>query len=146
MIRPTLLAVLILVACDDSRAGEIFHKHRGTPPPGRPRVIPHTFERAGSPNVISTHAAPSRTPAYTGYYVGGGSAYGGDARRREEGTWGWDYAGIHLPRNVALGWNHGRRYQGGTGSYTTDRITSADSLGFVINGIRGRRRPDSSER
>jgi hypothetical protein len=80
----------------------------------------HTLHRAGHPLCISPHAAPSVTGNYSGYYVGGGSAHGGDARCPEEGTWGWDYVGGHLPRHVVLGWVHGRRDQGGTGAYKVD--------------------------
>jgi hypothetical protein len=67
-------------------------------------------------------AVPSDTGHYVGYYVGGGCA---KPRRAEppypdEGTWGWDYRGWLVPRNVILGWWHGRRAQGGTGAYKTD--------------------------
>ena len=150
MFRPTVLvagalALLALTICDESRAGHFSLRRRGTPPPGKPRAIEHTHARAGDPLFISPHAAPTMTPAYAGYSIGGGSAMGGDHRRREEGTWGRDYVGLRLPRNVALGWSHGRREQGGTGSYTTDRIESADTLGSAINGLRGRRRGESPE-
>jgi hypothetical protein len=76
-----------------------------------------TLERAGNPQVVAPYAKPSVTPAYVGYYVGGGSVCDGDPRYRWEGTWGWDYCGWHLHSVVALGWWHGRRYQGGTGAY-----------------------------
>ncbi|HEV3165654.1 MAG TPA: hypothetical protein VGZ22_16625 [Isosphaeraceae bacterium] len=79
-----------------------------------------TLRRAGNPQCLSHHAAPSTTPNYSGYYVGGGSAHGGGPRCVEEGTWGWDYVGGHLPRHVYLRWTHGRRDQGGTGSYKVD--------------------------
>jgi hypothetical protein len=71
---------------------------------------------------VSPLAKPGRTPAYVGYYVGGGSPchHNGDARLPGEGTWGWDYSGSCLHRRVWLDWFHGRRYQGGTGSYRTD--------------------------
>ncbi len=129
-------------------AGHLFHKHhQGTPPPGPPRTFEHTQARAGYPLAISGHAAPTRTPAYLGYYVGGGGGgfHAGDVRRVNEGTFGWDYQGFHLPRNVDLGWNHGRREQAGTGSYAPDRIESTDSIGFVINGLRRRTREGTSE-
>jgi hypothetical protein len=87
----------------------------GAPPPS----CPH--ERAAYPVCVAWYAQPSNTPRYSGGYVGGGSACRGDPRCPEEGTWGWDYTGWRclLPR-VWLGWWHGRRYQGGTGAYTTD--------------------------
>jgi hypothetical protein len=67
-------------------------------------------------------ALPSSTGHYLGYYLGGGAGHSAKAepRRVEEGTWGWDYQGWLLPRRVVLGWWHGRRYQGGTGAYSTE--------------------------
>ncbi len=78
------------------------------------------FARAGNPQCLAAHARPSNGPGDVGYYVGGGSAFHGQPRGINEGTWGWDYSGIHLERIVALGWWHGQRYQGGTGQYKTD--------------------------
>lgn len=76
--------------------------------------------RAGCPQTIGRLAIPSNTRNYLGYYVGGGSAGPhAEARATSEGTWGWDYGGILFPKRVALGWSHGRRYQGGTGAYRT---------------------------
>ena len=150
MPRPTAFAawsltLLLLTTCGESRAGHLFQRRRGTPPPGEPRVFEHTHARAGDPWLISTQAAPTLTPAYAGYYVGGGSAVGGDPRRREEGTWGVDYVGLHLPRNVALGWSHGRREQDGTGAYTTDRVESKDPFASAVNGLLHRKPRDSPE-
>jgi hypothetical protein len=99
--------------------------------------------RAGDPLCVSPHAAPTKTPAYEGYYVGGGRAFLGEPRRGEEGTWGWDYVGHRLPRRVALGWSHGRPERGGDATYAVDRIRSADSIGFILNGLRGRRRAEA---
>ena len=53
----------------------------------------HDQARAGFPNIISRWAKPSQTPAYTGYYVGGGRLFGGSGTGPCEGTWGWDYCG-----------------------------------------------------
>jgi hypothetical protein len=135
---PRLAAAALVVlafapsAGPQARAGELFHKlfhhhrhdepprGRPTPEPGCPRYFEHTHERAGMPLCVSGHAIPTNTPEYVGYYVGGGSCHGGDARCFEEGTFGWDYRGWHLPRRIFLGWNHGRRYQNGTGAYATD--------------------------
>ena len=78
------------------------------------------MERAGQPHWISAHAQATNTPEYVGYYVGGGTSHGGDPRAWEEGTWGWDYEGAHFLRHVPLRWSHGRRAQGGTGSYRAD--------------------------
>lgn len=73
----------------------------------------------GHPEEISCLAAPTDTGHYCGYWVGGGAPCLGDARCPWEGTWGWDYCGLIVPKRVALGWFHGRRYQGGLGSYST---------------------------
>jgi hypothetical protein len=71
---------------------------------------------------IAPWARPGRTPAYVGYYVGGGAPCHctGEPRLPWEGTWGWDYCGYCFHRRVWLDWFHGRRYQGGIGSYQTD--------------------------
>jgi hypothetical protein len=119
--RAFAIALIALSAmCLDAKAGLILHRRRGTPPPGRPRAIEHSDHRAGHPLQTSPHAKPTQTPAYLGYYVGGGAPCAGCPRRIEDGTWGRDYIGLHLPRLVDLGWSHGRRYQGGTGSYGVD--------------------------
>jgi hypothetical protein len=122
----------------DSEAGLFFHRERATPPTGHPRAIEHTHDRAGQPLTISPHAAPAKTPAYVGYYVGGGSprSHGGGPRRVEEGTWGRDYEGIWLPRHVRLGWSHGGRYQGGTGAYEADRPVVHDVIALTIARLR----------
>lgn len=93
----------------------------GTPPPGKPRSIPHTDSRAGFPRCISKHAMTARDEAIVGYAVGGGQVHGGLAPNSEQGTWGWDDTGRvrHRPR-VALGWHRSRRAQGGAGAYKTD--------------------------
>lgn len=82
----------------------------------------HTLERAGYPNLLGPQARPTVSPKYCGDYVGGGAAYlGREPRRRNEGTWGWDYVGgAWVPGRLFLDWSHGRRYQGGVGSYRTD--------------------------
>lgn len=71
---------------------------------------------------IRKRAVPSDTGHYIGYWVGGGalSRKRGDGPSLEEGTWGWDYRGWLIPRRINLLWWHGRRYQGGIGSYRTD--------------------------
>lgn len=72
------------------------------------------------PLCVAPWAQPGRTPAYVGYYVGGGLPKRGEPNCPDEGTWGWDYQGRCLRRRVWLWWSHGRRYQGGTGAYQTD--------------------------
>jgi hypothetical protein len=114
------VALVLCLASARSEAGLFHRKDQGTPPPGKPRCIPNTFARAGYSGCPSSCAEFSNTPDYRGYNVGGGSACHGDLRTVEEGTWGWDYVGHCLPRKVSLGWSHGRRFQGGTGSYWPD--------------------------
>lgn len=77
--------------------------------------------RAGRPQSTRPHARTSRGPAQVGYYVGGGAAVGGESRdASRDGTWGVDYQPKLLPRAVVLGWNNGRKQQGGQGAYRTD--------------------------
>ncbi len=129
IIRFFLLALSCLAATSSAlgqtfcaNCGDCMHVRRqGTPPPGKPRVIPHTDARAGFPRCLSAHAAPPRPAAIRGYYVGGGLAQGGGSRCAYEGTWGWDDTGrLHHQPRVTLGWGHGRRHQGGVGAYETD--------------------------
>ena len=82
------------------------------------RVADHV--RAGLPQSVHKHAIPSNTRHYSGYYVGGSAPYFGEGRTSEEGTFGWDYLGLVIPKRVALNWTHGRRYQAGGGTYKTD--------------------------
>jgi len=79
-----------------------------------------SYQIGGHNDCIARYAHPSNTPAYGGYYVGGGATFHGEERFADEGTWGWDYFGRHLNRHIDLGWWHGAHYQGGTGSYKTD--------------------------
>ncbi|MCE9604667.1 MAG: hypothetical protein K8U03_07155 [Planctomycetia bacterium] len=78
-------------------------------------------QRAGYPQQVKPIATHSNTRHYGGYYVGGGSTFfAGHERRIDQGTWGWDYCGILKNNWIKLGWNHGNRPQGGTGSYKTN--------------------------
>jgi hypothetical protein len=86
--------------------------------------------RTGNAQSVAPYAKPSDTGRYVGYYVGGGAAWRGDPRALNEGTWGWDYQGFGLPRQIALQWTHGRRYQGGTGAYKTDGCPVPNVLAF----------------
>lgn len=87
-----------------------------------PSSSPGEHQRAGNPLETSRWAVPSDNGGHVGYYVGGGCPHPRKAEgpTAEEGTWGWDYQGWFPLRRVALGWWHGRRYQGGTGAYQTD--------------------------
>jgi hypothetical protein len=122
----------------------LFHRlhNEGTPPPGKARQIPHTDERSGWPRALANHVDPSTSPGGIGYYVGGGVPFGqGEARRREEGTWGWDETGCHLFRHRSiLGWYHGRKYQGGTGAYATDGPPIPDYIYGITSSVNSLRR------
>lgn len=89
----------------------------------KPQQIPHTMHRAGHPDQLSSKAAYAKPFSVIGYPVGGGAAFGkGQGPMLDEGTWGWDSTGTSLlPRSVWLGFSHGLKYQGGTGSYATDK-------------------------
>ncbi|MGA7500375.1 MAG: hypothetical protein WBX00_26890 [Isosphaeraceae bacterium] len=147
--RLALLAVLttgvIAHAQDDAaRCACLIHRlhNEGTPPPGKPRDIPHTDERAGWPRALAEHLQPSTTPGGIGYYVGGGVPLGhGQPRRCDEGTWGWDETGCHLlrHRNI-LGWSHGRRFQGGTGAYAPDGPPIPDYIYGITSSVNSLRR------
>jgi hypothetical protein len=97
-------------------AGLVTGLARGQAPPQDPN---HNMACKGFPQEVSCLAKPSETNAYVGYRVGGGRPCRGDYPHSWEGTWGWDYQGCKLPRQVILGWWHGR-CQGGTGAYRTD--------------------------
>jgi hypothetical protein len=73
---------------------------------------------------IAHWAIPANNDHYVGYYVGGGCSCPrlAEGRARDEGTWGWDYRGWLIPRDIIHGWWHGRRYQGGSGAYRTDGV------------------------
>lgn len=122
-----LVASIVLTGfAGSATAGEFFRcLHHGerphpTPEPGPPRHFCQNDARAGYPRNLAGHLEPTNAGDSCGHYVGGGGGHGAGPRCREEGTFGWDYTGNHLrPRNF-LGWNHGRHYQGGTGSYRTD--------------------------
>ena len=125
-----------------------FHrKKEGTPPPGKPRLIPHTDERAVFPRSLSGHLESSRTAGGIGYYVGGGVPLGhGDGRRSSDGTWGWDETGSrHFRRRTILGWSQGRKYQGGTGAYRTDGPVMPDLIYATTSTINSLGRRSDSE-
>jgi hypothetical protein len=118
-----------------AEAGVFFHHHEGTPPPGCPRYIEHSYPRAGYPYLVSPCARPAITPAFVGYYVGGGAACLGCPRRVEEGTWAFDYRGHWIPRHIGLGWSHGRLYQGGIGAYEPDGHPVPDVIGLTVSKL-----------
>jgi len=156
-----ILGILLLASGVAARAEDEprrFHflarhhqKKEGTPPPGRPRCIPNTDERAGYPQALAGHLEPSTAPGGIGYYVGGGVPIGhkhfqDEGRTREDGTWGWDETGgVHGRRRVILGWSHGRRYQGGTGAYRTDGPVVPDLIYATTSAINSLGRREGGE-
>ena len=72
-----------------------FHRHHreGTPPPGKPRCIPHTDERAGFPRAFRAPRAERDAGRHRLLRRRGRPLRQGPARGREEGTWGWDETG-----------------------------------------------------
>jgi len=77
---------------------------------------PRTVCDAGHPFIVKDHAMRTDARNHFGYYVGGGSVFGGRDRCATEGTWGWDYSGFG---SAALNWTRGR-YQGGGGTYRVE--------------------------
>ena len=75
--------------------------------------------RAGCPHTVHRWAKPSNTPKYSGGWVGGGSLLPADGPCPDEGTWGWDYAGLVPLKRIWLHWSH-QHHQGGGGKYATD--------------------------
>jgi hypothetical protein len=139
-----LAGLLLLTAALGSRADEKeacaaptkMHKEKEPHAPKyRARHIPwvHDEKQAGYPRECSCLAHPSETPAYCGYYVGGGVALGGSYREETDGTWGWDYSGFCFPRRILLYWTHGHRYQGGTGAYASDAGPHVPDLPGLLN-------------
>jgi hypothetical protein len=149
---------LFIISCSVARADDpveprhflrpSWHlKKAGTPPPGKPRDIPHTDERAGFPRELAHHLEQSATCGGIGYYVGGGVKWGhGEGRTVHDGTWGWDETGhIRFRRRVILGWSGGRKYQGGTGAYRTDTLVVPDLIYgtyATLDSLRGTEEPE----
>ena len=127
----------------------LWHRlhRRETPPPGKPRSLTHTDERAGYPRALARHIEPSATPGGIGYYVGGGVALGhGEPQSRDEGTWGWDETGCQrFRRRVILGWSGGRKYQGGTGAYRVDGHVPPDVIYTATSAVNSLGRRNGGE-
>lgn len=120
--RRAAWVVVLSVVAAASRAHD-FTPYMGRPATERKHFQGNQFLRAGNPQCISPLAKPTESPHEIGYYVGGGArqrSSRGEPRHPQEGIWGTDYAGLIIPKHVQLGWWHGRRYQGGTGSYATE--------------------------
>lgn len=116
------LALLAAVGAGPASAIDLT-PFMGRPATQRAHFQGDQFRRAGDPQKISPLAKPTESPHEFGYYVGGGArerSRHGEHRRGSEGVFGTDYLGIVIPKHVDLGWWHGRRAQGGSGSYRTD--------------------------
>ena len=154
--RAGLLVGLALAACGpDARAG-LFRRERdengelkygglflpntcdpvkrGTLPLGPPLQYDRSCN--GSPFLPSRWAHPSFSEAFCGHYVGGGGGglcHQAGPRRHNDGTWGWDYVGYYVPRKLFLGWNYGRRFQGGDRYYTAkDPVEVFDVFSLAV--------------
>lgn len=117
------LVCLLALPSATPAAGHDFTPWMGRPATQRKHFQGNQFHRAGDPQCISPLAKPTESPHEIGYYVGGGArqkSRHAEQRRPPEGVWGTDYAGLVIPKHVELGWWHGRRAQGGTGSYRSD--------------------------
>src|SRR5437868_6583771 len=67
----------------------------------------HTPAQAGYPPCVAWYARCGRTDKYAVGYVGGGCVgWRGEARRPDEGTFGWDYDCGRRPGRVFLNWCH----------------------------------------
>ena len=84
------------------------------------RYCENGFKRAGMPLCVGRFAKPSITCSHMIGYVGGGTAFGGQRRTSQEGTFGMDYSGKWFSRKSWLKWSHGERFQAGAGRYETD--------------------------
>jgi hypothetical protein len=82
----------------------------------------HSWKQTGWANITKKHAKPTNTSEYGGYWVGGAGALKrkSSAPSPIEGTYGRDYFGKNIIRNVVLGWTTPEKVKGGTGKYATD--------------------------
>ena len=88
--------------------------------PEHGRYCQNGFQRAGLPFCIGRFAKPSITCSHMIGYVGGGTAFCGERRTSQEGTFGMDYSGKWFSRKSWMKWSHGDRHQGGEGRYETE--------------------------
>ncbi len=115
-------------------AGQLPGSLRGS----QHRIPENPMQRAGNPMCVAPWARVFPDSKYKGYHVGGGaalygspaSAFRGDCRYVNEGTYGVDYAPWYS--RVSTQWFHGRKQQGGEGQYEPDGRNNPldDHLGF----------------
>ncbi len=124
-----------LISNRSARADDRWHWHKHTHVKST-EATPHTMKQAGYPQDVSMIAMQSYNQHYNGGLIGGGKGgHGGHSPTLNEGTWGWDY-NLFRPASsrIFLGWSHGRRYQGGSGSYATDGPKPLEHITETVHG------------
>jgi hypothetical protein len=134
--RTVIIAAVILTALGwtgSARAGE--HERHA---PKSTVATPHTFRQAGYPQCVSPVSMVSYNEHYSGGYVGGGKARGGQGPCPHQGTWGWDYTPFRpMSSRIFLHWSNGRHAQGGEGAYATDGPKPIEHLAEAIRSHHG---------
>jgi hypothetical protein len=105
----------------------------------------HTPEQAGYPPCVAWYARCGRTDKYALGYVGGGCVgCRGEARRLDEGTFGWDYDCHWRPGRVFLNWCHCGKSPA-EGTYKTDgpNVPDVFSIHTVKNSLGEKHRCDA---
>ncbi len=129
-----LLGLFLVVACSSKLFGsENIEQRDSSKSPtaiestGCAKIsLPAGHHRAGHPEYVAHYAQRSNGCHYSAGFVGGGTQFLGCGRLNHEGTWGSDYSGLIFRHGPWLRWSHGRRSQGGTGAYRTDRSKPLD--------------------
>lgn len=117
--RAASLATVGLLA--GATIGTALGEDHGHHQPKSTTATPHTFRQAGYPQCVSPISMASYNEHYSGGYVGGGKAHGGQGPCPHQGTWGWDYTPFRpMSSKLFLRYSNGRHAQGGTGAYATD--------------------------
>ena len=129
MLRCSIDAMLVAAGRGHAQDMHGFSQHGESETP---------MQRAGNPQCVAPWARSFPNSNYQGYYTGGGaalfgdrpSAFRGECRYANEGTYGVDYAPSYS--RVRLRWFHGRKQQGGEGQYEPDGHNNPldDHLGF----------------
>jgi hypothetical protein len=132
-IGSVLLGILTLAGNQPVQADDQQHSHKHVK---STVATPHTMKQAGYPQEVSIISMESYNQHYRGGLIGGGKGgHGAHTPSLSEGTWGWDYNLFRpLSSRIFLGWTHGRRYQGGSGSYATDGPKPLEHITETIHG------------
>jgi len=132
------LYVLLVLSCLPSMLSQTMAVDVQTPnPPTPPPTCVDCNRPVHCPPGVAWWAIPSERCGYTMYPVGGDCPIRcvGDPPRPDEGTWGWDFVGRWLPRNVILGWWHDRRPSLGESTYKTDGPNLNSCQGVLLPPI-----------